>query len=74
MSELIAKVVAAVKNLLATEPAVVYAAVASVVVFVAAHFGIVVDQTSVIEALAYVVPILLAGVGTRAVVQPVSKK
>ena len=42
-------------------PARTISAVASAVVFVAASQGIVVDESSVLEALAVVLPILLGG-------------
>jgi hypothetical protein len=61
-----------VVNLYKTEPVVVLAAVASAVVFVAANFGIVVDQTSVLSALEYIVPILGFGVVARYKVTPVA--
>ena len=60
-----------VKNLYATEPVVVYSAVAAAVVFVAANFGIVVNETSLLSALEYIVPILLGGVAARSLVSPV---
>lgn len=60
-----------VKNLYKTEPVVVFSAVAAAVVFVAANFGIVVDETSVLSALEYVVPILLGGAVARSKVTPV---
>jgi hypothetical protein len=69
----ITNVVNYVKNLYNTEPVVVLTAVASVVVFVAANFGIVVDQTSVLSALELVVPILLSGAVARSLVSPVTK-
>lgn len=69
----IANVINYVVNLYKTEPVVVYSAVAAAVVFVAANFGIVVDQTSVLSALEYVVPILLTGVAARSLVSPVKK-
>jgi len=53
------------------EPAVVLGAVASAVVFVAALVGVVVPQTDVLTALAYVVPIILGFLGIRSKVTPV---
>jgi hypothetical protein len=61
-----------VVNLYKTEPVVVLAAVASAVVFVAANFGVVVDQTSLLSALEYIVPILLGGAVARSKVSPVA--
>jgi len=69
----IINVVNYIENLYKKEPVVVLTAVASAVVFVAANFGIVVDQTSVLSALELVVPILLGGVVTRSLVSPVKK-
>jgi hypothetical protein len=54
-----------------TEPVRVYTGGAAAVVFFAAKFGIVVDEQSAKDALAYALPILLAGVGARRKVSPV---
>jgi ABC-type Co2+ transport system permease subunit len=70
---IITNVINYVKNLYKTEPVVVLSAVAAAVVFVAANFGIVVDETSVLSALEYVVPILLGGAVARSLVSPVKK-
>ena len=69
----ITNVINYVKNLYHTEPVVVLSAVAAAVVFVAANFGVVVDETSVLSALEYVVPILLGSAVTRSLVSPVKK-
>ena len=53
------------------EPARVIALGAALVVFLAAKFGLVVDEQSATVALAYVLPILLAGEGIRRKVTPV---
>ncbi len=58
-------------NLYKTEPVVVLSAVASAIVFLAANFGIVVNETSVLSALEYIVPILGLGVYARTKVTPV---
>jgi hypothetical protein len=53
------------------EPARVLTLGAAVVVFLAAKFGVVVDEQSAKDALAYCLPVLLAGVGIRRKVTPV---
>lgn len=63
----------ALRNLWKSNPARVVAFVASAVVFVAAKFGIVVPEQTVLEALAYIVPILFGGEVTRGLVSPASK-
>lgn len=54
-------------------PVRIGAVIAAVVVFVAAKAGIVLDEASVSQALAIVVPVLLAGEVARAHVVPVDK-
>lgn len=60
----------AVKNLWATEPTRVIAAVTGAVVFVAANFGLVVQEASVTTAVAALLVILLGGEVTRSKVTP----
>lgn len=54
-------------------PVRIGAVIAAVVVFIAAKAGIVLDEASVSQALAIVVPVLLAGEVARAHVVPVDK-
>lgn len=63
----------AVKNLWAKEPTLILSALTAAVVFVCAKVGVVVPEQTVAESLAYIVPILLAGVGVRSVVTPAAK-
>lgn len=73
ITNIISTIIARIKSLYTQEPAVVISAAAAAIVFVAANFGIVVDQTSVLSALAYVLPILFGGVIIRSKVSPVVK-
>ena len=59
------------KALWAKEPALITAALVSVIVYVAARAGVVVDPQSVTDALAYVLPILLGGGLVRSQVAPI---
>lgn len=52
-------------------PARFHSAAAAAVIFAATKFGIVVDEQSLQAALAYALPILLAGQATHAKVEPV---
>jgi hypothetical protein len=61
------------KKLWANEPIRVLTIVAAIATFIAAKFGIVVDQHSLLESLELVVPLLAAGEGGRALVTPVAK-
>jgi hypothetical protein len=70
LSKLITNLITRVKNLYHTEPVVVLTAVASAVVFVAANFGIVVNETSLLSAFEYIVPLLLTGGVIRSQVTP----
>lgn len=54
-----------------TEPVRVYTVGAAAVVFLAAKLGIVVPQQDAVDALAFCLPILVAGVGARRKVTPV---
>jgi hypothetical protein len=66
---IIQKAIAALKEAWATEPLRVLTIVAGVVTFACAKFGVVVDQHSVLEALAFLTPLLVAtGVGRQQVV------
>jgi hypothetical protein len=59
-----------VKKLWATEPTRVISAVTGVVVFVAANFGLVVQEANVTTAVAALLVILLGGEVTRSKVAP----
>lgn len=61
-----------VKQLWITEPARVIAVATAAIVFAASNFGIVVSQTSVTQAVAYVLTILFSGELIRSKVTPVT--
>ena len=63
--------IAFLKNLWATEPAIVVSVIVSAIVAVFANFGIVVNEVSLETALLAIIPILLGGVVTRSHVTPV---
>ena len=60
-----------IKALWLAEPARVAGYVAALIVFLAASFGVVVDEQSVVAAILYVVPIIIGTESTRAKVTPV---
>lgn len=70
VSSLVARAKTLVVNAWKKNPARVVAGVASVAVVVCAKLGIVVPKQTILDALAYVVPIIGGGEVTRAVVSP----
>lgn len=67
---IIQKLVTALKQAWATEPTRVISLLASLIVFVFAKAGLVVNQATLLEALAFIVPLLVGGELTRSQVRP----
>ncbi len=64
--------IAFLKSIWAKEPTLVISALVAAIVFVCAKLGIVVNEQSILAALAYVLPILFGGVVTRSKVYPIA--
>jgi len=66
-------ILARLRTAWATEPAAIVALLVSVIVFVCARAGWVVDKQSVSDALFFILPILLGGAVTRSQVSPAAR-
>lgn len=73
MTSILNKIIAAIREAWATEPVRVLTVVATVITFLAAKLGIVVDERSILEALEFVIPVLGLGFFARKQVTPAKK-
>lgn len=70
IKELLGRALASLKETWLMEPTRVLWFAASAIVFAAAKFGIVVNRASLLEALAFIVPLIVGGVVNRSQVVP----